>query len=329
MVLEQGVSRAFPEVTRNSKPSEGLQLGTLIAGYRLVRLLGKGGEGYVYEASSIRRGEIGRMVAIKVARTPLGRNNKIEPNVLEEARLLMGVRHPGVVRVFTAGHVNGWDYSVMERIDGISLFRLLKKKGSLPLSVCVDVAIQLCDALIYLHGQHVSRPKQALLHRDLKPGNVMVNIFGRVNLIDFGIACPLDNLHQQVTPIYGTPAYMAPEQILRGDMGPETDVFGVGAILYEMATGSRLFPEKNIPVLLKQRAQLRQGLQPTPVTWLSHTSGHPLLNRIIGRCTQPNGTHRYASALGLKRALVMFRRHCLSGPTLGAYMTQECTALRA
>ena len=124
---DEPVSASMPKAT-DATEKEIFPVGTLIAGYRLMGLLGKGGEGQVYSAASMRAGEIGRMVAIKLSKSVAENPSLYEQTVSEEARLLLGVRHPGVVRVYSAGHVNGWNYSVMERIDGVSLFQLLKKQ---------------------------------------------------------------------------------------------------------------------------------------------------------------------------------------------------------
>ena len=198
----------------------------------------------MFSARSLRAEDRGQIVAIKLAPVKTVETQSFEPNVLAEAKLLMGVQHPGVVRVIRAGHVNGWDYSVMEHGEGISLHRFMRRNGAIPLSVCVDISIQICDTLAHLHGHGPIQPKQRLLHRDIKPSNVMLDEFGQVRLIDFGVACPFGKLDSPDTPVYGTPAYMAPEQITRDDVGPETDLFGVGVMLYEMVTGFRLFPKK-------------------------------------------------------------------------------------
>ena len=160
------------ESLSNASEGPALALGSEVGGYQLLRRLGRGGQGEVYEARSLHKGEYSETVAIKIA--PAGGRGNAQPSVLAEARRLMGIRHPGIVRMIGAGRSKGWHYCVMERIQGIPLRTLLTKSKGIPRSVSLEIAIKICDALKYLHGHHRQSPIQALLHRDLKPGNVMV-----------------------------------------------------------------------------------------------------------------------------------------------------------
>lgn len=209
--------------------------GSVFGRYELLRELGRGGMGVVYEA---RQTALDRIVALKmILGSHLATREQVERFQIE-ARAAGRLRHPNVVQVYEAGEVEGQHYFAMQYIAGCGLDRLLAQRSLSP-EEAVRVVRDTARAVQYLH-------EQGLLHRDLKPANILVDSAGHPYLTDFGLARALEgDLHlTQTGAILGTPSYMAPEQAAaRKDIGPRCDVYGLGAILYECLTGRPPFRE--------------------------------------------------------------------------------------
>ena len=169
------------------------------ARYRIVSLLGRGATGEVYRADDLK---LGQRVALKLLSPSSGPHPNFVTRFITEVRLARDIAHPNVCRVYDIGEADGWHYLSMEYIDGETLASLLRRIGSLPAEKALDVARQLCAGLAAAHDRGV-------LHRDLKPGNIMLDGRGQVRIVDLGFATPLGDA---ATGIAGTPAYMAPEQ---------------------------------------------------------------------------------------------------------------------
>jgi len=240
-------------------------------------------------------------VAIKLAQVqPISPSNeltpsKARPSLLTEYALAGAFDHRGLIVLHEAGEINGWEYIVMEAIEGMSLAHLIQRSGPLPVSVCLDIMRQLCEALSVLHSDGVAGGRGAILHLDLKPSNVMVSETGEVKLIDFGVSQRLDE-EQNRTVVYGTPAYMAPEQVRRGECGRETDLFSAGAILFEMLTGQRLFPSREVAVLIAQRREGDAGRS-------DKSTGCDSLDQLIKQCTAFEPKERFQTASEVLQAL--------------------------
>lgn len=221
--------------------------GTRIGNYRVVRLVGRGGMGAVYEAV---HENLGKRAAIKVLHAHFAQDPMLAARFNNEARALTTMDHPGIVQVFDYGLVDGTPFIAMEFLNGEPLSRRLKRHhpSPLPLPMALRLCRQMASALASAHGHHV-------VHRDLKPGNVMIvadpeaAAGERVKLFDFGIAKLLtprpstDDLHSgdyetRTGMLMGTPTYMSPEQC-RGDAAVDdrTDVYALGVILYQMLAG--------------------------------------------------------------------------------------------
>ncbi len=194
--------------------------------YRLEQLLG-GGSSEVYRGTDVR---LGRPVVVKVARAG---SAEFDPARFEnEMMLLAGLRHPGLVTLYDAGAVGDRAYLVMQYVAGGSLAERLRSGALTPEEVRL-VGAALADALAYLHEHQV-------IHRDLKPGNVLLGEDGGVYLADFGIARTVDSARVTVTGlVVGTPAYLAPEQVRGRDITPACDLYALGLILLECLTGHR------------------------------------------------------------------------------------------
>src|SRR5438105_6080616 len=218
-----------------------------IGPYRIVRKIGEGGMGVVYAAHDER---LGRAVAIKTIREATDTVSR--ERFFREARAAAGVNHPNVCQLFDIGDAEGQPFIVMELLDGESLADRVSR-GAVPLSDAVRFALGILTALEALHGR-------GFMHRDLKPSNVFITSHG-VKLLDFGLARetlpPLTADATTMRPgqspapitvsgmIVGTPRYMAPEQITGAPVDARTDIFAIGSLLFEMASGSAPFDDSN------------------------------------------------------------------------------------
>ncbi len=212
-----------------------LQTGAIIDGrYELRRALGQGSEGTVYEAT---HHFTGQRYAVKIATNPIAPGadwNRVR--LLREARALGQLRHSGIVSITDAGVTDGFPWVAMELLEGRSLDSLLTTRGRLAVADSLAIALQVCDALAAAHAVGV-------VHRDMKPANVMVVREGlkeRIKIVDFGTSKPTSPHAERVTApdaLIGTPAYMAPEQLRAQEVDEGVDIYAVGVLLFECLTG--------------------------------------------------------------------------------------------
>lgn len=207
--------------------------------YRIVRLIGRGGMGSVYEAEDIR---LGRPVALKVLRSDLAKQLQADERFIQEAKILARIRSPFVATVYSIGATDqGRTYIAMEYIDGESLGDLLDRERWLPLPRAARICQRVCEALMEAH-------KLGIIHRDLKPDNILLTRVGSfddyVKVVDLGLAKHMQPTHGTFNPrltqqrlVVGTPAYMSPEQASGQDVGPQSDLYSLAVIFYEMITG--------------------------------------------------------------------------------------------
>ncbi|MBX2823091.1 MAG: serine/threonine protein kinase, partial [Gammaproteobacteria bacterium] len=216
--------------------------------YTIGGRLGSGTCGVVHKALDE---VLGREVAIKLSPVgePVATNGKVpgaqrayQTEVFAAGRL----RHPNVITVYDAGQHDDLNYFVMEAIDGVSLKHYGKGQKLLPVYRALEIICDCCMALDYIH-------RQDILHRDIKPANIMVARDGTVKLLDFGIAVGLSESSglSQRGPTLGTPNYMSPEQILGKELGPASDFYSLGTVLFELLTGKQLFKAKKVKDLFK------------------------------------------------------------------------------
>ena len=211
-----------------------------LGGYRIKRRLGQGGMAVVYEANEI---ESGRRVALKMMSHRLVYDEAALDLFQREADIIESFRHDNIVRMFGRFDAFRTYFIVLEYCNGISLERILRTYGPLPVSEFRKVIGQVAVAMSYAHAANI-------VHRDIKPGNIMVNRDGIVKLMDFGLAKPVDTGHRKNSdPIVGTPRYMAPEQLAGEAVGKEADYYALGCSAYKMLTGKSLFSETGIDEL--------------------------------------------------------------------------------
>src|SRR5262245_20871395 len=230
---------ALSRVT-DSKQQMSLAPGARLGAYEVISLLGIGGMGEVYRACDVR---LDRPVAIKILRPEITGDLDRTQRFIHEAKAASALNHPTIVTVYDIGETDGTDFIVMEYVDGQTLGELIGKKG-LPAEEAMRCTVQIADALGKAHGA-------GIVHRDIKPSNVMITHAGLAKVIDFGLAkrfapditdlgSPIRAIALDATRegmLVGTAAYMSPEQARGERVGPASDVFSLGSLLYEMITG--------------------------------------------------------------------------------------------
>ncbi len=263
--------------------------------YEVERELAEGGMGVVYLA---RQPSLERPVVLKRKRRDLAGDEEAEERFRREALVAAGIHHPNVVGVYDCFTWRGEPYIVCEYVDGVDAATALTKVSRFPPRIAALVALEIARGLEELHGR-------ALVHRDLKPDNILLGRGGEVKIGDFGIAHDARSPSLTRTGVsLGTPAYMSPEQLRGERVDHRTDLFALGALLYELVSGATPFPQPDPseqdaePSLLlrverEEFAPLRRVAPGTP---------RPLA-RIVSRCLRAVADRRIGSTVGLRRAL--------------------------
>jgi len=256
--------------------------------YRIVGLLGRGGMGEVYRADDLR---LGQQVAIKFLPAGIGSDTVKLAQFHNEVRMARQVSHHNVCRVHDIGEVatsaGAQLFITMEYVDGEDLAASLKRVGRFPEDKALDLARQICAGLAAAHDRGV-------IHRDLKPANIMLDRNGQVRLMDFGLAAAgtADDIRA------GTPAYMAPEQLLGREVTARSDIFALGLVLYELFTGKRVFTAKTIAELVSQQ---EAGVTTLPSEIVKGFD--PSIENAILWCLDRDPSRRPPSALAVSAAL--------------------------
>jgi predicted Ser/Thr protein kinase len=284
-------SQAEPPISRVTSVSEeeGRFLpGTLLGGrYRILSLVGRGGMGEVYRAMDL---TLGQSVALKFLPEDASRNQRLLERFHGEVRVARLVSHPNVCRVYDIGEVEGMPFISMEYVDGEDLASLLTRIGRLPADKAVETARKLCSGLAAAHDRGV-------IHRDLKPQNIMMNKRGEVIIMDFGLAAIANEL-SGAEARNGTPAYMSPEQIKGTGVTARSDIYALGLVLYELFTGKRPYDAKSVQQLI----DLQEAAQLTSMTSVA-ADIDPAVEKIIRRCLDPDPVKRPLSPLAILAAL--------------------------
>jgi hypothetical protein len=254
--------------------------GTLLLDrYRVIELLGRGGMGEVYRAEDL---VLGQVVALKFLPGAVREDPDRLARFYNEARMAREVSHPAVCRVHDVAEADGQTFLSMEYVDGEDLASLLRRIGRLPRDKALEAARQLCGGVAAAHDKGV-------LHRDLKPQNVMLDGRGRVRVTDFGLAGLAGSIKGDEVRS-GTPGYMSPEQLAGRDVSARSDIYAIGLILYELFTGQRAYPGRG---LAEVRSQHEQPLSPPS----SVVDGlDPGVDVAVMRCLEEDPAQRPASA---------------------------------
>ena len=270
-----------------------LQPGTQLGPFTIERMIDRGGMSEVYLAKDLR---LSRLVAIKLLPSDLTAKPKLRERFQVEARAISALSHPNICRLYDVGHAGSIEFLVLEYLEGETLSDRLDR-GSLPLDECLQISIQIAEALDHAHALGV-------LHRDIKPSNIMLTKDGPM-LMDFGVAKLLEPSTGSLTvteagKIVGTYDYMAPEQLEGKKVGVTTDIFSLGAVMYEMATGQRALrrrPVRRRPVLLSRVLERsaesleRAVLEP------------PAFRHVVDSCLEEDPLQRWQSAHDLGNEL--------------------------
>jgi serine/threonine-protein kinase len=272
-------------------PAPDDQLGS----YRILREIGRGAMGVVYEAIAMRPAgalPTGERVALKLLvfppLLPPEEREALIVRFAREARALATVRHPFVVQVFDIGEIEGQPYLAMELLSGLNARKYLRRHGPMPLERVLDLGRKLCEALSAVHAA-------GIVHRDIKPENVVLEEDGSIRLTDFGVArLELEASLTRTGGLIGSPAYMAPEQILGGAVDARADLFSTGVMLYQMLTGELPFQGASLMEVAHRVAYE----PPRPLTGVD-----PGLATVLLRSMEKDPHRRYPTALALGEAL--------------------------
>ncbi len=284
-------------------------IGQTVGHYKILDRLGAGGMGEVYRAED---SVLKRQVALKVLPPEVAGSQERLKRFRREAELVASLNHSNIVVIYSVEEVDGIHFFTMELIEGRPLHRIIPADG-LPVEEYFDIAVPLADALAVAH-------EQGVVHRDLKPDNIMVSDRGVVKVLDFGLAKPVSpaedfdstNLPTETLTsqgkIQGTVPYMSPEQVRGREIDHQSDIFSLGIVLHEMATGKRLFhgdssADMVTAILTKEPDPVAEARPDLPFH----------LGRIISHCLVKDQSHRYQSTQDLRDELAGLKKEVESG----------------
>ncbi len=263
-----------------------------IGNCQILEEIGSGGMATVYRAV---QQPLGRAVAIKALKPSIAIDSQFAKRFEREAHFMASLQHENILHVHDFLKQDGSMYIVMEYIKGIDLFDLLERRRKLPADVAAIIALAVARALDYAHFR-------GIIHRDVKPANVMISRQGEVKLMDFGIA--RDDTQRDLTETgtgLGTPSYMSPEQILGDKLDFRSDIFSLGIVLYQMVTGQKPFIEDDSHTVM-QKIRLDRYLSPRKL----NPNVPRRLELIMARCMEKLPQNRYPSTQALVDELVEF-----------------------
>lgn len=260
--------------------------------YEIVGKVGAGGMSDVYKAKDH---TLGRFVAVKVLKQEFSEDVNFVTKFRTEAQSAAGLEHPNIVNIYDVGSENGLYYIVMEYVEGITLKTYIEKKGQLSFKEAVSIAIQVGRGIEAAHNKHI-------IHRDIKPQNIIISTEGKVKVTDFGIA-RVASTNTINSDVMGSVHYASPEQARNGFVDGKSDIYSLGIVMYEMVTGRVPFDgESTVAVAI-------QHLQEEMVAPSAYAPELPIsMEKIILKCTQKSPDRRYDSIsdllLDLKKALI-------------------------
>lgn len=258
--------------------------GTYIADrYEIIGKIGAGGMSDVYKAKDL---TLGRFVAIKVLKSEFSEDMGFVTKFRTEAQSAAGLEHPNIVNIYDVGSENGMHYIVMEYVEGITLKTYIEKKGQLSFKEAVSIAIQVGRGIEAAHNKNI-------IHRDIKPQNIMISTEGKVKVTDFGIARAASS-NTISSDVMGSVHYSSPEQARNGFVDGKSDIYSLGIVMYEMVTGRVPFDgDTTVAVAI-------QHLQEEMVPPSAYAPNLPIsMEKIILKCTQKSADRRYESMAAL------------------------------
>src|SRR5450759_4393606 len=264
--------------------------GQSLGGYELVEEIGRGSMGMVYRGKQI---ALGREVAVKVLSQALAKDASYVARFIREAQIIAGLNHPNIVQIFDAGQQNGLLYFVMEYVQGPTIASLLQLDGMIPQYLAAEYGAQIADALDSAYRE------RNVIHRDIKPENLMLDRWGKIKVMDFGLARAIGL--QQITvakTLVGSIYYASPEQVWGDPLDNRSDIYALGVVLYEMVSGHRPFAGRSLPELTQ--AIVSSPIRP-PRYYTQDIS--PELEQIILVAMARNRDERYEQAMLLSRDL--------------------------
>ncbi|MBN2308777.1 MAG: protein kinase, partial [Candidatus Hydrogenedentes bacterium] len=253
--------------------------------YQLERELGRGGMGVVYLAKDT---QLDRAVALKFLGALVDGSEEYRQRFIREARAAARINHPNIISIYDISATAGKAYIAMEYVDGVSLHKYVSKKGGIPAREAINIVGQACSALAAIHDA-------GIVHRDIKPDNILLGKGGVVKLTDFGLAKAEDSRMTRTGVVMGTPSYMSPEQVRGRDADARSDIYAIGLVLHECVTGKTVFRDGNV-----MERQLEE-MPPVPGTVVE---GVPeALDQVIMKCVAKNPDERFQNAKELYAAL--------------------------
>ncbi len=280
--------------------------------YEIESVIGEGGMAVVYKAFCHR---LNRFVAIKVLRDEFAEDEEFRRRFLAESHAIAMLSHPNIVAVYDVSSCDGVEYIVMELIDGITLKQYLKKRGAINWKEAVHFAKQIAKALSHAH-------QRGIVHRDIKPQNIMLLRDGTIKVADFGIAA-LEDERQDSNEAIGSIHYIAPEQARGNDPDARSDIYSLGVVMYEMLAGVKPFTGDSINEIAAKHLE-----PPVPIS--EYTPDVPEeLERIVEKAMDPDIEERYQSADKLHDALEAFTRRQMRKPKQPRYENPAVVPVRS
>ena len=285
-------TKIAPAVTETIEtPKEELTRGSTLADrYEIIEELGKGGMGRVYRVEDTK---LEQEIALKLIKPEIAKDRKTVERFRNELKLARNIRHKNVCGMFDLGEAEGAYFITMEYVSGQDLKGLIRQTGQLALGTAINIAKQVCEGLSEAH-------KLGIVHRDLKTSNIMIDKEGNARIMDFGIARSLEA--KGITGagvMIGTPEYMSPEQVEGKETDQRSDIYSLGVILYEMATGRVPF-EGDTPFAIGMKHKSEMPKNPKQL----NTQISDELNHVILRCLEKDKQKRYQSAGELRSELI-------------------------
>jgi len=278
-MVQSGAGQQTPGTAAHQQPTAVMELVDSSVGqrFRLEKELGRGDMGVVYKAHDT---QLDRPVAIKYLGALVDGSDEYRERFLREAKAAAKVNHPNIVGIYDIGTEQGKVFIAMEYVEGPNLHQYLKRKGRLEPREAVNIIGQACSALEEIH-------KAGIVHRDIKPDNILVASGGLVKLMDFGLAKSDGKRLTGTNVVMGTPCYMSPEQALGKTADLRADIYAIGLVLHELLTGSIVFSEGDV---------LQRQVKETPPPPSAAAEGvPPLLDKIVMKCLAKNPEERFQS----------------------------------